>query len=207
MKKKPIYYYNNPYHERKTINKDLKNKSGIYMWTNTINNKKYIGSSINLPARLKSYFKKRYMQRVLEKANSLIYKALLKYDYNNFKLEIVEFCNIEDIIRREQYYLDNFILEYNILKIARSLLGYKHNKISKAKMKRTEDNPLRKLHQLLATGHITTVIDIEDNSIKLYDSISAAARYFGVDHSSLVYCIKHKTLYKGKYLITRKNKL
>ena len=33
-----------------------KNKSGIYMWTNKLNNKKYIGSSVNLKRRLLEYY-------------------------------------------------------------------------------------------------------------------------------------------------------
>ena len=56
----------------------------------------------------------------------LIYKALLKYGYSNFKLEILEYCEPSQILLREQHYLDLFKSEYNILKIAGSSLGYKH---------------------------------------------------------------------------------
>ena len=43
--------------ELKTIVfKDNKNKSGIYRWTNKINNKSYVGSSENLDRRLSNYY-------------------------------------------------------------------------------------------------------------------------------------------------------
>ena len=56
----------------------------------------------------------------------LINKALLKYGYGNFSLEILEYCEPKDLISREQYYLDLIKPEYNILKIAGSSLGYRH---------------------------------------------------------------------------------
>ena len=58
----------------------------------------------------------------------MIYKALLKNGYSNFTLEILEYCDLADLIKREQYYIDLLKPEYNILKIAGSLFEYKHSK-------------------------------------------------------------------------------
>jgi group I intron endonuclease len=58
----------------------------------------------------------------------IIYKALLAHGYSNFTLEILEYCEPEQNIEREQYYLDLFKPEYNILKIAGSSLGHKRSK-------------------------------------------------------------------------------
>lgn len=55
-----------------------------------------------------------------------IYKAILKYGYANFKLEILEYCDKKIVLDREQYYIDLLKPEYNILKKAGSTLGYKH---------------------------------------------------------------------------------
>lgn len=57
----------------------------------------------------------------------LIVKALLKYGYSNFKLEILEYCKVKDLIKREQYYIDALKPEYNILKVAYSSLGFRHS--------------------------------------------------------------------------------
>lgn len=65
----------------------------------------------------------------------LIHKALLKYGYSGFKLEILEYCSKADLLNREQYYLDLLKPEYNIYKQAGSPLGYKHTKETMEKLK------------------------------------------------------------------------
>lgn len=65
-----------------------------------------------------------------------INKALLKYGYSNFQLEILEYGGApEDTIKREQHYLDLLKPEYNILKIAGSSFGYKHTETTLAKLR------------------------------------------------------------------------
>jgi len=46
----------------------------------------------------------------------VINKALLKYGYSNFKLEILEYCDKSVNIEREQHYIDLLKPEYNTLK-------------------------------------------------------------------------------------------
>lgn len=58
----------------------------------------------------------------------LIVKALLKYGYSGFKLEILEYCNKNEVIEREQYYIETLNPEYNTLKVARSSYGFRHSK-------------------------------------------------------------------------------
>jgi group I intron endonuclease len=95
----------------------------VYRWVNKLNNKTYIGSSIDFTTRLYKY----YSLKHLIKNKTPIHNALVKYGYSNFKLEILEYCNINDAILREQYYLDNLNPEYNILEKAGSSLGFKHS--------------------------------------------------------------------------------
>ena len=66
-------------------------------------------------------------------------------------MEILEFCSAENCIRREQYYLNLLGPEYNILKVAGSLLGFKHSKKTIDKLKSsklTEDQKIRQLQGL-----------------------------------------------------------
>ena len=44
----------------------------------------------------------------------VINKALKKYGYFMFKLEILEYCEPKVIVEREQYYMDEIKPEYNI---------------------------------------------------------------------------------------------
>lgn len=98
-------------------------KPAIYRWINNVNGKSYVGSSVNLTNRLYKY----YSAKHLIESKLPIVKAILKYGYSNFSLEILEYCTINNIIEKEQYYLDLLRPEYNILKIARSSLGFKHS--------------------------------------------------------------------------------
>ncbi len=65
----------------------------------------------------------------------LIYKALLAYGFDEFILEILEYCEPSDLIKREQYYIDLLKPEYNILKFAGSSLGVKRREETKDKLK------------------------------------------------------------------------
>lgn len=62
----------------------------------------------------------------LSTIKSIIYSAILKYDYINFSLDILEYCEINVLIEREQYYLYLLKPDYNLLKVANSRLGSKH---------------------------------------------------------------------------------
>jgi len=96
------------------ILKDNKDKSGIYILYNIINNKIYIGRSINLRKRFMDYYNINYLNRVVTNGNSRICDALLIYGYINFSLEILEYCDKKSIAEREQYNIYLFQPEYNI---------------------------------------------------------------------------------------------
>src|ERR1700712_1256897 len=113
--------------DKHIIYKENKNKIGIYRFLNNINGKSYVGSSANLGTRLNIYFSKKGMSSVLKTKKSIIYDALLKHGCDNFTLEILEYCKIDILIEREQYYINHFKSEYNILKAANSRLGLKHS--------------------------------------------------------------------------------
>jgi group I intron endonuclease len=70
--------------------------------------------------RLKNYYSIFFLERELKKSKSMIYQSLLKNGYSKFSLEILEYCAASDCVKREQYYMDLFQPEYNILKKAGS---------------------------------------------------------------------------------------
>lgn len=103
---------------------------GIYQITNLINGKIYVGSSMNLINR-----KSKHKNRV---NNTQISRAIQKYGWENFSWEILENCLIENLIEKEQYWLDLLQpfkeIGYNTLKIANSSCGFKHSEETKKKM-------------------------------------------------------------------------
>ena len=130
----PVSVYLNADQDKILILKENKGKCGVYLWTNIINGKSYVGSSISLHRRFKSSFNIFYLESGIKNRKSLIYSSLLKYGYSNFKLEILEHCAPSEAISREQYYLDLLKPAYNILLIAGSRLGSKHSEETKAKI-------------------------------------------------------------------------
>jgi group I intron endonuclease len=78
-----------------------------------------------------SYFDAKYLMR---NDYMIICKALLKYGYSNFKLEILEYCKASDVIAREQFYITSLRPEYNQLKTAGSLFGFRHTEETKAQI-------------------------------------------------------------------------
>lgn len=111
----PVFVYNELKFEKPSGLTENKGKSGVYLWTNKVNGKKYIGSSVDLAKRLKNYFNISYLKEF--KDIMLIYKALLAHGFDNFRLDILEHCKPSDLIKREQYYIDLLNPEYSILKI------------------------------------------------------------------------------------------
>jgi len=131
----PIKSYSNAEADKAKIIKENKNKSGIYMWTNTINGIQYIGSAIDLSNRLSFYFSFPAMENKLKNSKSFIYNAILKHGHSNFSLTILEYCDKEKCIEREDFYLSCFSHEYNILEKAGSTLGSTRNNTG-------ENNPM-----------------------------------------------------------------
>jgi group I intron endonuclease len=180
----------------------------------------YVGSAKDLSKRLRDYFLPKYLKKELLKSNSMIYRALLKYNYNKFNIEILEYCEPSLLINREQYYINLLKPKYNILKIANSRLGIKHSPETLLKFKDRKHSPealinlrkamagkipspLTKINQLLATGHVTIIINKKNNNIKKYPSIKSAARDINAAHSSLIYCMNNNVLLQNTFLIIR----
>jgi hypothetical protein len=88
----PIKSYSNAEADKDQILKDNQNKSGIYMWKNNLNNKRYIGSAIDLSNRLSKYYYNTILKNILKRSNSHICRALLKNGHSNFSVTILEYC-------------------------------------------------------------------------------------------------------------------
>jgi hypothetical protein len=194
MHNSSVIIYLNPDTNKKLIIKENKGKSGIYKWTNKITGRSYIGSSVNLGNRIKDYFNYSFLVSPKNK-NMIIYKSLLKYGYSNFKLEIIEYCSLENTRIREQYFINLIKPEYNILKQTGSSLGYKHTKEALLKI-RSHLNILNE-----KKGNKVEVTDVQTNITTIYLSIRIAALAIGANHKFLIYSDRIKKPIFGKYNI------
>lgn len=78
---------------------------GIYEITNILNNKKYIGSSINLKSREYKHF---WMLSKNIHDNIFLQNSYNKYGESNFKFKIIEICNESLLNEKENYYIEKY---------------------------------------------------------------------------------------------------
>jgi len=204
---KPQIKYYNADADKINIFTDNRNKIGVYRWINNLNGNTYIGSSINLSVRFYTY----YNLRSLAKSNRPMEKALLKYGFSNFSLEILEYCNSKDLLKKEQYYLDTLKPEYNIAEIAGSTLGYKHSEESLKKMRKFILSDVVLAKKKLATKNAITarsipiiVKNIKTNKISEYVSLSAASNVIGVTKSAISQALINNTIIKKNIYFRKK---
>ena len=79
----------------------LKNKSGIYKIS--CNKHFYIGSSKNLKSRMIDHKK---ILKANRHYNKFIQRVYDKYGFKKMEISILEFCEIDILTEREQYYYD-----------------------------------------------------------------------------------------------------
>lgn len=111
-------------------------KSGIYQFTHRDTGRIYIGSSKDV--------KKRKLEHKYSagKLNLRFSKALGKYGVDAFDWEVLEYCNEELLLEREQYYLDTLQPfddnGFNTLPTAGSLTNYSHTDDTIEKIRRSK---------------------------------------------------------------------
>ena len=75
----PLVNYINADRDKIRIYKENENKLGICRSNNFLTNKSYMPSSINLRKRFNNYYSLSFINRIVNKNNSGIYNAILKY--------------------------------------------------------------------------------------------------------------------------------
>lgn len=116
--------------------------TGVYQIVSCINNKLYIGSTVDFKTR-----KKQHIYSLIQSThnNSHLQNHVNKYGISDLKFKMIEYCKKEELLIREQFYLDTAQPDFNICTIATSRLGVKASKetIEKIKKgaKRGKDNP------------------------------------------------------------------
>jgi len=112
-----------------------KEASGIYQIKSKLNGKVYVGSAVNFKRRKKNHFQelknKKHVNRYLQNHYN-------KYGKTDLQFSILKFCEKEMLIEKEQFYIDTLEPEFNICKIAGSILGIIFSKETKQKMSESQ---------------------------------------------------------------------
>lgn len=132
---------------KKTILKNTKDLSGVYLIFNNVTGDYYIGSAST------NRFYARFSNHLLYFRGSKILKhAVRKYNLSNFTFlilelfnEIVNKENNKKLLDMEDFYLKSLLPNYNILTEAGSSFGYKHTELDRIKMKTNYSSHRRNL--------------------------------------------------------------
>ena len=104
---------------------------GIYLITNRINGKKYVGQSKNI--------KQRWKEHILKERNTMIHNAIKKYGEENFDFKILERCPKEKLTERERFYYNKLKPEYNAIYPEENPMNYEYIRIKQKKAVNTEE--------------------------------------------------------------------
>ena len=99
-------------------------KGIIYKWTNTLNNKSYIGQTVHPEKRYKRHLNDAFKENV----DTHFYRALRKYGVESFTYEVLETVESEQLNDREIYwieYYDTYNNGYNETKGGLGTSGFK----------------------------------------------------------------------------------
>lgn len=115
--------------------------SGIYKFTNKINNKVYIGQAKNLNSRIKGHIRYFYKQNY----NYPLYHSMKKHRIENFEVEILQEGNFtkQQLDEMEISFIrlfksNNSLYGYNLTIGGEGTVGYKHTQETKNKLRKSK---------------------------------------------------------------------
>jgi group I intron endonuclease len=191
--------------------------SGIYKIINQINGDFYVGSSKNLFRRRDEHFRK---LRLKKHQNVILQRAWDKYGESNFIFEIVEECDVDLLMEKENLYLGQSP-KYNIVKVAKGGDTISNNpkreliieKISKRSSgvnnpnyggKFKNDEWIHKQKISNSKVHLKIIDTITGEVYEFYNS-KDAAKYFNCSSSTIRENKKNNWLLKRRFKIVNKN--
>lgn len=183
----------------------------IYLITNNINNKRYVGKTEKTPQeRFKEHIDNAYSEN---DKNRPLYKAFKKYGVDNFSLSVLESdVPSKELATRERYWikkLDTYQKEYNATKGGDGISlydkeeiyqYYKQNNLSIIDTaryfhcdRRVVRSALREHNIINTPNEIKTIYQLNKENceiIQKFESIRAAARFFDKTTSGLALALK-----------------
>lgn len=157
---------------------------GIYKITNKINQKCYIGKSIDIERRFKKHQTDAlWVSDKNFKYNYPLYQAFRKYGIENFSFEILEECKEEELDTKEQFYYDLFQPKYCLTAPQEKVV--KNNEVRKKISKKLTGRTLSETHKQKIkevtkydNNHNAKKVElVKDKHCFIFNSTSLAAKW------------------------------
>ena len=85
---------------------EAKSKPGIYKLTSLLNGKCYVGKSTDVKKRITDHFKSTIGIKSI--ADQVVHHAILKEGFWNWQIEVITYCDKEQLSELEKYYIEFF---------------------------------------------------------------------------------------------------
>lgn len=218
-----LFVYKGCVYILKVVSKNDKGKSGIYKITNIVNNKVYIGQSIDLWTRINEG----YLQK-LPKGNSHnihLQRSWDKYGKESFKFEVLEYIdNYKLLNERETYWIQKYNAcnkeyGYNIVPEGGSNRGLIKSEESKLKqsiaVSGKKNGMYGKTHteevkKRLSKARSVPIVqfDLNGNYIREWNSVKEASEFYNIARTPITRALRKVTstscgfiwIYKDEYI-------
>lgn len=191
--------------------KKIPNLPGIYLITNIVNGKRYVGKSLHLRDRL-------YRHILKGESDKVLYKAFNKYGIDNFRISILyqdENASEKYLFQLETKYIEElgtYAKEYNMTKGGEGISGYKYSDEEKEKMRERYLNNSPLLKHSEDCKCITYCYNLDTTIIMKFNSRKEASQYlislgYKSTDSQIVKAIKNMTKHHNYLFANTKEEL
>lgn len=168
---------------------------GVYKIESKKNGRAYIGSSDNITRRWNHHISE--LKR--NKHHSIILQNHTnKYGLDDLTFSIIIECNVDDLIKYEQKYIDMYNPYFNVRKIADSNRGIKRSKETKERLRRvnigkklSEKTRMKMSKRMIGNSYTKGMIPVNARKVIctktgiIFNKIGAAAEHIGMKRSTL----------------------